>query len=78
MKIKIETNAKCRNCIHWHFETEDYMDFLTDEETFCELDSKKRKESDECKSLEIDINTIKDNMKSAGFNRIKVTNEKAV
>ena len=72
MKFKIELNAKCRNCKHWEFETEDGFNFLDCDETFCKLDGKKRKHSDECKRLVLDSHTLKDNLKSAGFNRCTI------
>lgn len=72
MRIQVELNAKCRNCIHWHFETEDLMDFLEDGETYCELNNEKKKEYEECKHLELDLNSLKDNLASAGFKRIKI------
>jgi hypothetical protein len=72
MKIQLELNAKCRNCIHWHFETEDMMDYLEDGETYCELDNKKRKEQEECERLELDTFNLKSNLASAGFQRVKI------
>ena len=74
MKIQIELNAKCRNCIHWEFETKDKYDFLEDDKTFCKLDNVLKLESEECELLELDLYNLKDNLKNAGFNRVKRIN----
>ena len=72
MKFEIELNAKCRNCTKWVFETEDGMDFLNDNETYCSMTGKKSKEDYECEHLEIDLSALKDNLKMAGYKKIKV------
>ena len=72
MKFEIELNAKCRNCTKWVFETEIGIDFLNEDETYCFMVGKKVKENDECEHLEIDLSTLKDNLKSAGYKSVKV------
>jgi len=70
MKIKIELNAKCKNCKQWVFTSDNDFDFLNDDETYCKLDNSKRLDSDECDKLEIDFFSLEDNLKSAGYEKI--------
>jgi len=70
MKFTIEVNAKCRNCKHWEVTTDDDMYFLENDETFCKLDNKKRTDAEDCDKIDVDILTLKDNLKSAGYEKI--------
>lgn len=72
MKIQIELNAKCINCVHWVFETSDGMSFLKENETYCKLSNTPQIASSECDKLELHLDDLEDNLNNAGFTSIKI------
>ena len=58
--------------MNWQFVDGNGFDFLEDDETFCTLDNKKRKQNEECDKLELDKHSLKDNIHSAGYETVKI------
>ena len=71
MKKTIQFNAKCRQCIH-HESLDNDGYFLDEEEFFCKLDYKFRKDEDECSKLELDKKGLKSLLRDAGLFNIRI------
>lgn len=71
MKYKIELDAKCRNCINWCFLDAD-DEFLEDNKTYCKLDDAIKNENQECEKLLIDVLTLENSLRSAGYKSLSI------
>ena len=73
MKLNIEVEPKCRNCVNWEF-MDTAGDFVEDGKEYCKLDNITRGPSEYCDKIEVDIETINKEMReSLGFGNITIT-----
>lgn len=71
MQKTITFNAKCRQCMH--FEVLDKEDeFLSEDKTYCRLDSSLKKDEDECINLQLDEKALKNVLRDAGIFRAEI------
>lgn len=71
MQKTITFNAKCRQCMH--FEVLDKEDeFLSEDKTYCRLDSSLKKDEDECINLQLDEKALKNILRDAGIFRARI------
>ena len=73
MKKTIQFNAKCRQCIHFHYEiSNSYGYFLDEDETYCKLDNSLKTDEDECSKLDLDEKALKNVLRDAGIFNIRI------
>lgn len=71
MEKTITFNAKCRQCMH--FEVLDKEDeFLSEDKTYCRLDSSLKKDEDECINLQLDEKALKNVLRDAGIFNVRI------
>lgn len=71
MQKTITFNAKCRQCMH--FEVLDKEDeFLSEDKTYCRLDSSLKKDEDECINLQLDEKALKNVLRDAGIFNVRI------
>ena len=71
MQKTITFNAKCRQCMH--FEILDEKDeFLSEDKTYCRLDSSLKKDEGECGNLQLDEKTLKNVLRDAGIFNVRI------
>jgi hypothetical protein len=73
MIVEIEI-SRCRFCRFFNCETADGMDFLSDDETYCDVDTHNVfvKDDDSCKNFELCDEVIKELKSSYGKKFVKV------
>ena len=71
MNKTITFNANCRQCMH--FEILDEQDeFLSEDKTYCRLDSSLKKYEDECSNLQLDEKTLKNVLRDSGIFGVRI------
>lgn len=71
MKKTITFDAKCRQCMHFEILDEE-DEFLSEDKTYCRLDSSLKKDEDECINLQLDEKALKNILRDAGIFRARI------
>jgi hypothetical protein len=71
MQKTITFNAKCRQCMHFEILDEE-DEFLSEDKTYCRLDSSLKKDEDECINLQLDEKALKSVLRDSGIFNVRI------